>query len=211
MRQSLVTALLAASLLPAAASAQAPEDAGGHDSTLRGIRAEVNAGGDRFKSQGITDNRFGYGATIGFDGIIAQRFVLGPEGSYWNPNKRSLNCTAPTATSVRCDGEGREFGAAVRAGFLVTPQLLVFGKGGYVNALQTGSYSTSTGFYSLNGVVTGPGFNSYRRIHADGYQAGGGVEYSLYRHVYIDAQYVYSRYDNHTRRERVMGGVGVRF
>ena len=179
--------------------------------TFRGFRVEGDAGGDWFKSQGISRSRFGYGGSAGFDGTFDYKIVVGPEFSYWTPNHQSQNCTTPTPTSLQCDREGRELGGAVRAGYLVTPALLVFGKGGYVNAIQTGTYSTSTGFYNANGLVTGPGFSSYRRIRTDGYQAGGGVEYSLYRHVYVSAQYVYSRYDDRTRRERAMGGIGIRF
>lgn len=206
-----VAAALAAVLVPAAASAQADPAPAGNGTTFRGFRVEADAGADWFKSQGITNNRFGYGGTVGWDGTIGERIVIGPEATYWRPSRRSQNCTNPTSTSVRCDQEGREFGAAVRAGYLVTPQLLVFGKGGYVNAEQSGTYSTTTGYYYLNGQLVGPGFSSYRRLHTDGYQVGGGVEYSLLRNVYVDAQYVYSRYDDHTRRQRVMGGVGVRF
>lgn len=216
MRQSLASAALFAGLMfagftPAAALAQAAPDPTSGGTTFRGFRIEADAGGDRFKSQGISDNRFGYGATVGFDGTYANKILVGAEGTYWNPRRYSQNCTNPTTTSLRCDQEGRELGAAVRAGYLITPALLVFGKGGYVNAVQTGAYSTTTGFYYINGVLVGPGYNSSRRIRTDGYQAGGGVEYSLFRNFYVDAQYVYSRYDDHTRRERVMGGVGVRF
>ena len=44
-----------------------------------------------------------------------------------------------------------------------------------------------------------------------GYQVGGGVEYSLTKMFYVSGQYVYSRYDNHTARQRAMFGAGIRF
>ena len=204
MRQSFVSAALAVGFIPAAALAQAAPGATSGGTTFRGFRIEADAGGDRFKSQG-------YGGAVGFDGTFLNKILVGAEGTYWNPNHYSTNCTNPTASSLRCDREGRELGAAVRAGYLVTPSLLIFGKGGYVNAVQTGSYSTSSGYYYINGVFVGPGYSSSRRIHTDGYQAGGGFEYSLFGNVYVDAQYVYSRYADHTRRERPMGGVGLRF
>ncbi|EJL33871.1 outer membrane protein [Novosphingobium sp. AP12] len=92
----------------------------------------------------------------------------------------------------------------MRAGYLVSPQLLVFGKGGYVNGEQRKR-------------ITGPTGNTlvYDHYRADGYQVGGGVEYTVMPQgrlpVYVNAQYVYSNYHGNSGRQRVMAGVGVRF
>ncbi len=58
----------------------------------------------------------------------------------------------------------------------------------------------------------------YDHYNTDGYQLGGGVQYGMGSRfsgplsgLYVSAQYVYSQYDDHTSRQRVMGGVGIHF
>ena len=179
--------------------------------SFRGFRVEANAGGDRFQSQGVHNDRFGYGATVGFDGVIADRFVIGAEGSYWRANKWTENTTSGLNGGSVMQKSFQEYGTAIRAGVLVTPKLLVFGKGGYVNNEQRKSFIPTTNLFYVNGLIVGPERAYYNRVNAAGFQAGGGVEYSVTNMVYVDAQYVYSGYENHTARQRVMGGVGIRF
>lgn len=171
--------------------------------SFRGIRLEGNFGGDRFQSEGNHGNKFGYGGTIGFDGTIGERLVIGAEGSFWKPGSGNENSTA-LADGNRIDHKAfEEWGAAVRAGVLVSPQLLVFGKAGYVNGEQRKRIVGPTG-----------GTLVYDHYRADGYQVGGGVEYTLTQGtlpVYLSAQYVYSNYHGNSARQRVMGGVGIRF
>ncbi|WP_395337206.1 porin family protein [Novosphingobium sp. BL-8H] len=171
--------------------------------SFRGIRVEGNFGGDRFQSEGKHDDNFGYGGTVGFDGMYGDRIVIGAEGSYWRASSWPQNCQVLPDDNSICHKGFEEWGAAVRAGYLVTPQLLVFAKGGYVNAEQRRRIDAPDG----NQLV-------YDHYRADGYQVGGGVEYTLTQGrmpVYLNAQYVYSDYHGHTARQRVMGGVGVRF
>ncbi len=120
-------------VISGAASAQdTPSDNG---TSFRGVRVEGNVGGDRFQSQGVHNDKLGYGGTVGFDGTIGGRFVIGAEGSYWRANDWTENCTAASNGST-CQKSFEEWGAAVRAGALVTPNTLVFAKGGYVNNEQ---------------------------------------------------------------------------
>jgi len=175
------------------------------NSTFRGIRIEGNAGGDRFQSQGHHNDRFGFGGTIGFDGVIGDKIVIGPEGSYWHANDGSENCSGGQTGGTICHKSFEEWGAGVRAGYLVTPNFLVYGKGGYVDNEQRKRFTApagQTGFYD--------------HFRTDGYQVGGGVEYSLGRDVmkmplFVGAQYVYSQYNDHTSRQRVMGSIGFHF
>ncbi|MHA6719208.1 outer membrane protein [Sphingomonas sp. RS6] len=199
MRNAFILAIAAAGLTATAAQAQ---DTGSNGTSFRGIRVEANAGGDRFQSQGNHDDNFGYGGTIGFDGKLGDRIVIGAEGSYWRANDWAENCSAASGGTV-CHKSFEEWGAAVRAGVLVTPRTLVFAKGGYVTNEQRKWLSTPTGGY-------------YDHFNTDGYQVGGGVEYSITDEasrmpVYANVQYVYSQYNDHTARQRVMAGVGVRF
>ena len=210
MRIALATAIIAAALPAYAANAQSIT------SEFRGFRVEGNAGWDRFQSEGTRNDKFGYGATVGFDGVLADRIVVGPEASFWRANKWSENCTGGINGGSVCHKSFQEYGVAVRAGFLVTPDLLVFGKGGYVNNEQRKRFDAPPGLYYVNGQIVGPETSYYNHGRTDGYQFGGGVEYSLTGlslpvPVYVSGQYVYANYADHTRRQRAMLGVGVRF
>jgi len=172
--------------------------------TFRGIRVEGNIGGDRFQSEGNHNDKFGYGGTVGFDGTIGERFVIGAEGSFWKPGSGNENSTALAGGNSIDHKAFEEWGAAVRAGVLVTPQMLVFGKAGYVNGEQRKRIMGPAG-----------GTLVYDHYRSDGYQVGGGVEYTIMPEmstpVYVNAQYVYSNYHGNSGRQRVMAGVGIRF
>ena len=214
MRKFLMVAAAAAVALAAgAASAQdvTATSAETTNSSFRGFRLEGNAGGDRFQSQGQNNDKFGYGGTIGFDGTLYDKFVLGAEGTYWKANKWSQLCGGGVNGGQICTKSFQEYGTAVRAGFLVTPQILVFGKAGVVYTEQRKAFNATSSLFYSNGRIVGPEQSYYQHDKWHGYQAGGGVEYSLNDMVYGDVQYVYSNYDSHTLRQRVMAGVGVRF
>ena len=178
--------------------------------TFRGFRVEANAGGDRFQSQGVHNDKFGYGATLGFDGTIAERFVVGAEATYWRDGKGSENCTSGLNGGSVCHKSFQEIGGAFRAGYLVTPKLLVFGKGGYVSNEQRKRFDPTSNLFYINGLIVGPERPYYNHVRTDGFQAGGGVEYSLTDMFYVDAQYVYSGYADHTARQRALLGIGIR-
>ena len=121
-------------------------------------------------------------------------------------NNWSENCTG-AAGGALCTKSFEELGVGVRAGIQATPQFLIFGKGGYVNNQQRKRFTSP---------VAGRSF--YDRYSTDGYQLGGGVEYGMGSRfsgplsgLYVSAQYVYSQYSDHTSRQRIMGGVGLRF
>lgn len=188
---------------PAMAQDDGTPEVASNGTSFRGIRVEGNFGGDRFQSEGNHNDKFGYGGTIGFDGTLGERFVIGAEGSYWRPGNGNENSTGLGGGTSIDHKAFEEWGAAVRAGYLATPQLLVFAKGGYVNGEQRRRISGPTGATLV-----------YDHYRADGYQVGGGVEYTLTQGslpVYVNAQYVYSNYHGNSSRQRVMGGVGVRF
>lgn len=201
--KTLVSLAVAATAIAAQpAFAQGDATSSGNGTTFRGIRVEANVGGDRFQSEGNHNDKFGYGGTIGFDGTYGDRIVIGAEGSYWRANNWNENCTALSDGNSICHKAFEEWGAAVRAGYMVTPNLMVFGKGGYVNGEQRRR-------------IDGPAGNQlvYDHYRADGYQVGGGLEYSMGSEspLYANVQYVYSNYHGHSSRQRVMMGLGVRF
>lgn len=194
MKNSIQMGLAAALLVAGAGVAHAQE------TSFRGFRAEGQIGWDRFQSQGDHHDKLGYGGAVGFDGVIHDRFVVGAEGSFWRANKWSQNCTGGVVGGTVCTKSFEEWGAAARAGYLVTPKVLVYGKGGYVNNEQRKFFAAPPGETSY--------YNHYR---TDGYQVGGGVEYSLNDNFYVNTEYRYAGYADHTARQRVLVGFGVRF
>ncbi|USI73443.1 outer membrane protein [Sphingomonas morindae] len=202
MRGIFIAGLFSTLLIPAAADAQLAR--------FRGFRIEGNIGADRFKAEGDKNTKLGYGGAAGFDGVLADKIVVGVEGSYWRPNKGTRDC-ASFGGGTLCQSSSHELGAAVRVGYLITPALLVFGKGGYVNDTQRNSFAADNGLFYVNGAIVGPGYAARTHGSTDGYQAGGGVEFSLTPMFYVSGQYVYSRYDDHTSRQRALAGVGLRF
>jgi outer membrane immunogenic protein len=177
------------------------------NTSFRGVRIEGNVGWDQNRALGTHDNKLGYGGTVGWDGAIMNKVIVGPEASFWRANNWSENCAAGVAGGSICTKSFEEWGAAVRVGYLITPNVLVFGKGGYVNNEQRKAFQAPAGETSF--------YNHYR---TDGYQVGGGVELSMADRfsgplsgLYVNAQYVYSNYADHTSRQRVMGGVGIHF
>lgn len=194
MRKTLFGSMTAAFLMLAVQPAQAQVT-----TSFRGFRAEGQVGLDRFQSQGAHRNKLGYGGAGGFDGVINDRFVVGAEGSYWRGNKWSENCTPGTiGGGTICTKSFEELGAAVRAGVLVRPNMLAYVSGGYVNNEQRMRFSAPRGQTSFSD-----------RYRTDGYQLGGGVEYSLTDKYYVNAAYKYSQYSDHTARQRAMMVSGV--
>ncbi len=198
--KKMMLAIATAGVALAATGAQA--QAVTNTTSFRGFRAEGQVGVDRFQSQGEHNDKFGYGGAIGFDGMIGDKIVIGPEASFWRANEWNSNQTAGVRGGIVDHKSFEEYGAAVRAGYLVTPQVLVYGKAGYVSNEFRKSFIPAAG--------TGEtGF--YNKGRSDGYQVGGGVEYSLTDMFYVNGEYKYSNYANDTARQRALIGFGVRF
>jgi outer membrane immunogenic protein len=203
MKKSCIAALLAATItFGTAASAQ---DMG---TSFRGFRVEGNAGYDWAHSEGDHSSKFAFGGAAGFDGVVADRIVIGPEFSYWHPNHGNNTVATPTSTGGAFFHQQRDqLAGDIRVGYLITPDFLVFGKGGYVNESQREFLVAPTGQPV-----------SFSRGRVDGYQYGGGVEFTLHDKfssvpggLYVSAQYVRSQFDNHTADNHAMGGIGFRF
>ncbi len=204
-------AFLAATAIAAAFGAQAASAQnvfGDTTTSFRGFRIEGNAGYDWAHSEGDHNSKFAYGGAAGFDGQIGDKIVIGPEFSYWHPNhNQNTVVTAGDIGGVVVHQQRDELAGDIRVGYLVTPDFLVFGKGGYVNEAQRKAFFAPTGETGYFG-----------RGHADGYQYGGGVEFTLHDKfssvpggLYVSAQYVRSQFDNHTADNHAMGGIGFRF
>ena len=201
----LIATAAAATFGAQAASAQSI--LGDTPTSFRGFHIEGDAGYDWAHSEGNHNSKFSFGGAAGFDGQIG-RVVVGPEFDYWHPNNgRNTVVSAGDIGGTVVHEQRDEMAADVRVGYLVTPDLLVFGKGGYANESQRKIFYAPSG---ENGY--------YGSGHADGYQYGGGIEYTLHDKfsmvpggLFVSAQYIRSQFDNHTREEHAMGGVGFRF
>jgi len=195
LRKTLLIAALAGGgiAMPVLAQAQ------GVTTSFRGFRAEGNVGWDRFQSQGTHDDGVGFGGTVGWDGAINDRFVVGPEFSYWRSRRENVT-TLPGDQGTVAHKSFNELNASVRVGMLVNPRLLVYAKGGYANGEQR------------KALIAPPGQTGYyNHFRTSGYTAGGGAEYALTDRFYVNAEYRYTGYNTHNSRQRVSLGAGVRF
>ncbi|GMN03648.1 outer membrane protein [Erythrobacter sp. MTPC3] len=204
----------------------APAMAQSADDPFTGPRVEVVAGFDASRAGSSVDNELNenddqsidglvYGAAVGYD-YNAGGIILGVEAEL----------TDSTAETEFDDGDfegfglgdvetGRDIYLGARVGALVSPQAMVYAKGGYTNAR-----------YNLNSSFDGEEFNE--RIDTDGYRLGAGVEYAFGTNTFAKLEYRYSNYsdaeidfegdapdielgDIDTDRHQVVAGFGFRF
>ncbi|MDI1294439.1 MAG: outer membrane beta-barrel protein [bacterium] len=167
--KTVIFAALAAACISAPAVAQ---DA----APFTGPRAGVTMGYD--KTQG--NDGFSYGVTTGYDLAVAPRITFGPEVSLGDSTVKGGGVHA-----------SRDLAASVRLGYVLTPQVLAFGKVGYANS----RYEFAGLHQSLEGV-----------------RFGGGLEYSVTPNTYISAEYQRTEYeDDFGGRDVGLVGVGFRF
>jgi outer membrane immunogenic protein len=170
MKTVIFAAIAAAAAVSAPAFAQ---DA----APFTGPRAGVTLGWD--KTQG--EDGFAYGVTAGYDLALTPRVTVGPEVSFGDSTVGDQGVEA-----------SREIAASLRAGYVVTPQVLAFGKVGYTNARIE---FAGLGHSSLEGV-----------------RYGGGLEYAVTPTTYISAEYQRSEYeDDFGGRDAAIVGIGFRF
>lgn len=199
--------IFAAAVATTAIAAQAPAQVINTPTTFRGFRIEGDIGWDRARANGVGQNNMGYGGTAGIDGQIGKYFVVGAEGTYWNPSKmwgdNNGNNMATTSNGGSVSTKAfQEWDASIRMGFLAQPDILLYAVGGYATTRERTLY---TG-------VGGTGVGGYRNVGwSDGYSVGGGLEYSITKMFFMNAQYRYSQFSNHTSRQRATLGFGVRF
>lgn len=134
-----------------------------------GPRAEVTVGANDITNS-PDRNDVTYGAAIGVDAPVGDRFTIGIEANSTNFAQRE-----------------RQIGAAARVGYVFTPKVLGYVKGGY---------------------------NNYQNVFSqklDGAVVGAGVEYKFSKHFYGKAQYDYSDFENGVGSHAVSTGIGIRF
>lgn len=186
------------------------EALGGYDVSQAGSSMDDDRPNENDQSiEGVT-----YGIGAGYD-FNAGGVVLGIEGEL----------TDSTAETDFEDGDfegfgfgsvgaGRDLYVGARVGFLATPDLLVYGKGGYTNAKYDLMATDGTTEYETD-------------INTDGFRVGAGVEYALNQNTFAKIEYRYSNYSEaeldfpdagtvdlgevDLDRHQVMAGFGFRF
>ncbi|MBW4331253.1 outer membrane beta-barrel protein [Stakelama sp. CBK3Z-3] len=181
----------------------------GYDGIRPGSSEDSDIDGDDQTVDG-----FQYGVDAGYDVNLGSA-VIGVEGEVAD----STGKVDPYDGDASYFGygrvkTGRDLYLGVRAGALVNPSTLVYGKVGYTNArLDITAQDGET--------ETGNHFN------LDGYRVGAGVEHQFNGNLYAKIEYRYSNYgdarleyangdntdnfDVDTDRHQVVAGVGMRF
>lgn len=169
MKTVIFAALAAATFVSAPAFAQ---DA----APFTGPRAGVTLGYDKLGGEeGVS-----YGVNAGYDLALAPRIVGGVEVSLGD-----------TTVDDNDLDVSRDITASLRAGYVVTPRVLAFGKVGY----------TSTRF-----EIDGDG------VGLEGVRYGGGLEFAATPNTYISAEYQRTEYEqNIGGRDAAVVGIGFRF
>jgi outer membrane immunogenic protein len=171
---------------------------------LRGVRAEGQVGLSSWHSEGNSHSTIGWGGEVGADFDLGG-FVVGPVGHFW---------WAPQENETH-DGAGladhktfQEWGLGARAGFLVTPATLVYGKVAYVRNEQRKRFTPDVGVCGGN-ACQAPGY--YNHGNVSGIQWGAGVEQMIMNNFYVKAEGRYSDYRNHTHTVTGLIGLGAMF
>jgi outer membrane immunogenic protein len=201
--KKLILAALATALLPASALAQ---DAG----TIGGAFVGGQIGwGKRsvdleFGLPGVDDfdkNRSGidYGVFAGYDYGIGQNVLVGVEAGLGFGGK-TLRGTPIAGLTAEVDPKWN-YDVSARAGFLATPNLLVYGRVGY-GAEKTRVSLVST----IQGVDS-----ASDKGWSDGLLYGGGLEYGLNESASIRTEYRHRDMDGGYAADQVLAGLAFRF
>lgn len=180
----IATGSLVALATPAMAQSDSPFNGprigviGGYDQT--GAGSSIDDDTENSENDQSVEG-FGYGIEAGYD-IDTGGAVIGVEAEY-------MDSTAGTEFE---SGDFESFGlgavetnrdlyVGLRAGAKVTPNTLIYAKGGYTNAKFDLTSTDGTSEFTSD-------------IDTDGYRVGAGVEYAMGSGMYIKGEYRYSNY-----------------
>ena len=214
----LAAASIAAFATPAMAQDKAP---------FSGFRVGAEAGYDHIRSGSSEDidttrdidqsiDGVEYAGVVGYDAAVGEKLRIGAEASFGDSTAgRDNNNSQPTVFNLGRVQAEREFYVGGRVGYVTSPDLMLYVKGGYTN--QRFGYEGSDGTTNLS-----------QRLDTDGYRIGAGAEYAFSNNVYGGLEYRYSNYSKgeldfngdtpdssrfniDTDRHQVVATVGVRF
>jgi outer membrane immunogenic protein len=194
MRLIIASALLASAAVATPAFAQ---DAPAPDKEFQGFKVLAVGGIDRVNSGGDGETGVGYGGTIGYD-YQSGKGVFGVEGEVDGSTAKRCANDAVTAGDRLCAKTGRDFYAGARAGYAVSPNAMIYLKGGYTNARATADYT-------LAGTTTKTSDD------LDGWRAGTGVEVNAGKNLVARVEYRYSNYEGDVSSHQGVVGLGFKF
>jgi len=187
---------LAATVVVAVATPAMAQDAAPFSGAHVGVEGGWGRVGGHDRSGG---DGFVYGATLGYD-IAADKVRFGPELEIADSTQKDCRPDAAAGGGVReCQRSDRDLYAGVRLGYVVSPNVLIYGKGGYTNARFTDRIEDA-GAADLDGDK-----------NRSGYRIGAGAEYAITPAVYVSGEYRYSHWTSDIHENQVLAGVGLRF
>lgn len=166
-------------------------------------------GPDSTANQSMNNSSVRPGIYAGAMFQVGSNWVFGLEGDYAFYNKTATvagipgcstgACTnfAPTNTPFNLSGNSASIqnkndgSLRVRAGFLVTPDVLLYGTGGlaFTNVTVTATCNGATSPACTNGIHTDGNSGTLA-----GYTAGGGVEWKIFQNWLLRGEYRYNHY-----------------
>ncbi len=214
-------------LAAGAAFVSVPAMAQSSDQPFSGFRVGAEVGYDHLRSGSTVNiddardlkqslNGVAYGAVLGYDLPAGENVRIGAEASIGSSSAgRKVRNAEPTVFNLGNVEAGRELYVGARLGFVTSPDLMLYVKGGYTNQ--------RFGLRGTDGTV-----ELRQKLDTDGWRLGAGAEYALSDNAYIGAEYRYSNYnkaefdfrgetpdssqfDIDTDRHQVMATAGVRF
>lgn len=218
IRVAILAASIAAVAVPAAAQDKAP---------FSGLRVGAEAGYDMLRSGSTEDvdnardlkqdiDGVNYAGVIGYDVAAGENLRIGAEASFGDSSAEWDNDNGqPNVFNLGRVEAQREIYVGGRIGYVTSPDLMLYVKGGYTNQ--------RFGIEGTNGTVS-----QSQRLDTDGYRIGAGAEYALSNNLYAGLEYRYSNYSEgeldfnnntpdgsrfniDTDRHQVVATVGVRF
>ena len=192
-----LAAALAASCIASPVFAQ---DSGpSAEKAATGFRVEAIAG---YEGASFDSVRNGsgvlYGLGAGYD-VAAGRLRFGLEAEV--SDSTAKDCTIFSGTPI-CSKAGRDLYAGIRAGGMISDNVLLYGKAGYTNFRHSNRFTPA-------GSTTEFHFHP----EADGLRLGAGTEIAVGSRTFVKAEYRFSNYEAAEGYDKHQGvvGFGLRF
>jgi outer membrane immunogenic protein len=168
------------------------------------FRAEIHAGWDHSRADGIADDDFDdsgflYGVGLGYDLNVGKNAFVGIDLSADDSTMKECRTSALLANDELCLRAGRDLAAGIRAGFNVSERGKVYGLAGYTNARFKTTYTTPAGITTTDAE------------NLDGFRLGAGYQHALSGNTYGKVEYRYSNYEHDVTRHQVLFGLGLTF
>jgi outer membrane immunogenic protein len=164
-------------------------------------------GGNVITADGLEGASLGLTATAGFDYQVSPLFVVGGFFDYdWSGQSTTFSAsTSFESASVTTAKLSGGWTAGGRAGFLVTPNILAYGLGGF-SQMRLENWSGSA--FSLR---FGPSTLTLQEpaLTLNGYTLGGGVEYRLTNNVSLRGEYRYTKLGGATTVDPATGVIAT--